>query len=124
MTRKQRQLLKLIHEALKADGGVCPSYEEMQKAVGLKSKSGINRLVVALDRSGMIDRAPNRARTITVTERGVRALEGAPCGTYEPRIPASQIASYLRERSHRYRFYGAAEALEEVACEIEEGRLA
>lgn len=65
LTRKQRDLLLFIHERLQ-DGGVPPSYEEMKDALGLHSKSGIHRLVNALEERGFVKRLPNRARAIEI----------------------------------------------------------
>lgn len=63
LTRKQRDLLTFIETRL-ATEGVCPSYEEMMHATGLKAKSGIHRLVLALEERGVIRRLPNRNRAI------------------------------------------------------------
>ncbi len=65
LTKKQRLLLEYIREALAKDG-TCPSYEEMAMAMGLGSKSGIHRLVVALEERGHIRRLPNKNRTIAL----------------------------------------------------------
>lgn len=63
LTRKQRDLLTFIETCLATDG-VCPSYEEMMYATGLKAKSGIHRLIMGLEERGLIRRLPNRARAI------------------------------------------------------------
>ena len=65
LTKKQRELLLFIHERLKNDG-IPPSYEEMKLALGLHSKSGIHRLVNALEERGFLKRLPNRARAIEI----------------------------------------------------------
>jgi repressor LexA len=65
LTRKQRDLLILIHERMK-DGDVAPSFEEMKEALGLKSKSGIHRLIGALVERGYLERLPHRARALQV----------------------------------------------------------
>ncbi len=65
LTRKQHELLLLIHERLQAEG-VPPSFEEMKEALALKSKSGIHRLITALEERGFIRRLPNRARALEV----------------------------------------------------------
>lgn len=64
MTPKQKQLLDFIGNYAITHDGVCPSYEEMKRAMGLKSKSGIHRLVVALEERGHISRHAFRARAI------------------------------------------------------------
>jgi repressor LexA len=65
LTRKQAELLRFIHERLK-EAGVPPSFDEMKDALDLRSKSGIHRLVTALEERGFIRRLPNRARAIEV----------------------------------------------------------
>lgn len=65
MTRKQFELLRFIHERLK-ESGVPPSFDEMKDALDLRSKSGIHRLITALEERGFIRRLPNRARAIEV----------------------------------------------------------
>lgn len=65
LTRKQQELLLLIHERLQQDG-VPPSFDEMKDALDLKSKSGIHRLITALEERGFIRRLPNRARALEV----------------------------------------------------------
>jgi repressor LexA len=65
LTRKQNELLRFIHERLQ-DEGVPPSFEEMKDALDLRSKSGIHRLIMALEERGFIRRLPNRARAIEV----------------------------------------------------------
>lgn len=65
LTRKQQELLLLIHDRLQVDG-VPPSFDEMKDALSLKSKSGIHRLITALEERGFIRRLPNRARALEV----------------------------------------------------------
>lgn len=65
MTHKQAELLRLIHERLKG-AGVSPSFDEMKDALGLHSKSGIYRLITALEERGFIRRLHNRVRAIEV----------------------------------------------------------
>ena len=65
LTRKQNELLRFIHERLR-EAGVPPSFDEMKEALDLKSKSGIHRLITALEERGFIRRLPNRARAIEV----------------------------------------------------------
>ena len=65
LTQKQRDLLVLIDARIKAVG-VPPSYDEMKDALGLASKSGIHRLISALEERGFIRRLPNKARAIEV----------------------------------------------------------
>ncbi|MDX1718323.1 MAG: transcriptional repressor LexA [Anderseniella sp.] len=65
LTRKQHELLMLIHDRLK-ETGVPPSFEEMKEALDLRSKSGIHRLITALEERGFIRRLPHRARALEV----------------------------------------------------------
>ena len=65
LTRKQHELLRFIHERLR-ETGVPPSFDEMKDALDLKSKSGIHRLITALEERGFIRRLPNRARALEV----------------------------------------------------------
>jgi len=65
LTAKQRELLTFIDARLKQDG-VSPSFDEMREALDLKSKSGVHRLISALEERGFIRRLPNRARALEV----------------------------------------------------------
>ncbi|MGD9844206.1 MAG: transcriptional repressor LexA [Variibacter sp.] len=65
LTRKQLELLRFIHERL-TEAGVPPSFDEMKDALDLRSKSGIHRLITALEERGFIRRLPNRARALEV----------------------------------------------------------
>jgi repressor LexA len=81
LTRKQHQLLTYINERL-AESGVSPSFEEMKDALDLKSKSGVHRLISALEERGFIRRLPNRARALEVTKmpdtKGAGSASAAP----------------------------------------------
>jgi repressor LexA len=65
LTRKQKQLLLYIHERLQ-ESGVPPSFDEMKEALDLRSKSGIHRLITALEERGFIRRLAHRARALEV----------------------------------------------------------
>ncbi len=65
LTRKQHELVCFINDRL-AETGVSPSFEEMKEALDLKSKSGVHRLISALEERGYIRRLPNRARALEV----------------------------------------------------------
>jgi len=67
LTRKQHELICFINDRL-AQTGVSPSFEEMKEALDLKSKSGVHRLISALEERGFIRRLPNRARALEVTK--------------------------------------------------------
>lgn len=65
LTEKQRELLIFINRRIK-ETGVSPSFDEMKEALDLKSKSGIHRLIMALEERGFLRRLPNRARALEV----------------------------------------------------------
>ena len=65
LTRKQHELIRFIQVRLE-ETGVSPSFEEMKEALDLKSKSGVHRLISALEERGFIRRLPNRARALEV----------------------------------------------------------
>jgi repressor LexA len=65
LTRKQHELLMFIHERIR-ESGVSPSFDEMKDALGLKSKSGIHRLITALEERGFIKRLAHRARALEI----------------------------------------------------------
>jgi repressor LexA len=67
LTSKQHSLLLFIHERLESSG-VSPSFEEMKEALDLKSKSGVHRLIGALEERGFLRRLPNRARALEVVK--------------------------------------------------------
>ena len=74
LTRKQHELICFINDRLE-ETGVSPSFEEMKEALDLKSKSGVHRLISALEERAFIRRLPNRARALEVLkmpERGVK----------------------------------------------------
>src|SRR5437764_4368617 len=75
LTRKQFELLRFINERLK-ESGVPPSFDEMKDALDLRSKSGIHRLITALEERGFIRRLPNRARAIEVIKLPELAAAG------------------------------------------------
>jgi repressor LexA len=67
LTAKQRELLLFIHQRL-GKTGISPSFDEMREALELKSKSGVHRLISALEERGFIRRLPNRARALEVVK--------------------------------------------------------
>ena len=81
LTRKQMELLEFIHARTRRDG-VPPSFDEMKEALSLRSKSGIHRLITALEERGFIRRLAHRARAIEIVrlpeamERGLRVVDG------------------------------------------------
>ena len=96
LTRKQHELLLFIHERL-GQGGVSPSFDEMKDALGLKSKSGIHRLITGLEERGLIRRLPHRARALEVLRlpEGIdaaRARGGAPKPKFQPNVIKGDFA--------------------------------
>lgn len=77
LTKKQSELLRFIHERLK-EGGISPNFDEMKVAMDLRSKSGIHRLIIALEERGFIRRMPNRARALEVLKMPESSI---PAGT-------------------------------------------
>lgn len=78
LTEKQKQLLFFIHGRVQ-DTGVPPSFDEMKEALALRSKSGIHRLISALEERGFIRRLPHRARALEILKMpGEAAFERAP----------------------------------------------
>ncbi|MCZ6609449.1 MAG: repressor LexA, partial [Alphaproteobacteria bacterium] len=65
LTRKQHELLVYINARLQ-ETGICPSFDEMKDALGLKSKSGIHRLITGLEERGFVRRLPHRARALEI----------------------------------------------------------
>ncbi|MEM6265940.1 MAG: transcriptional repressor LexA [Pseudomonadota bacterium] len=68
LTAKQHELIRFIQERLE-ETGISPSFEEMKEALDLKSKSGVHRLISALEERGFIRRLPNRARALEVIKQ-------------------------------------------------------
>ena len=86
LTAKQHELLNFIHERLSATG-VSPSFDEMREALDLKSKSGVHRLISALEERQFIRRLPNRARALEVVRMPEVAAPAAPAP--RPVVPAA-----------------------------------
>ncbi|MBP7704383.1 MAG: transcriptional repressor LexA [Caulobacter sp.] len=88
LTRKQHELLMFIHERIK-ETGVSPSFDEMKEALDLASKSGIHRLITALEERGFLRRLPHRARALEVTKLPQQATTAAPAGgrqSFKPQV--------------------------------------
>lgn len=94
LTAKQHELIRFIQERLE-ETGISPSFEEMKEALDLKSKSGVHRLISALEERGFIRRLPNRARALEV----VKQPEDA---TPAPRVnmPANDAVSSIGAQPH------------------------
>jgi repressor LexA len=112
LTRKQRELLKFIQERL-GETGISPSFDEMKEALGLKSKSGVHRLITGLEERGFIKRLPHRARALDVvrlpedqTAKAAQAAQGSRSageerraglnvirGDFTPSLPGAVVAA-------------------------------
>ncbi len=105
LTRKQHELLMFIHERIK-ETGVSPSFDEMKDALDLASKSGIHRLITALEERGFIRRLPHRARALEITKMPEQAAPSTPTRGRQPFRPqvvtggrqaSDQVAGGVRE---------------------------
>ncbi|MDZ4693232.1 transcriptional repressor LexA [Terricaulis sp.] len=88
LTAKQKELLLYIHERIK-ETGVSPSFDEMKEALDLASKSGIHRLITALEERGFLRRLPHRARALEVLKMPDSAATAAPPkgrGAFRPSV--------------------------------------
>jgi repressor LexA len=106
LTQKQKDLLMFINDRLN-ETGVPPSFDEMKDALSLKSKSGIHRLITALEERGFIRRLPHRARALEVLKlpgdsegksaapggAGLRLIEGGKSGPSDAVAPSSTIVN-------------------------------
>lgn len=95
LTSKQRELLLYIHQSIK-DTGVSPSFDEMKEALNLASKSGIHRLITALEERGFIRRLAHRARALEVLKLPESATPSAPPAgrqTFKPSIVGDERVS-------------------------------
>jgi repressor LexA len=77
LTAKQHELIRFIQQRLE-ETGISPSFEEMKEALDLKSKSGVHRLISALEERGFIRRLPNRARALEVIKQPEDAVPSSP----------------------------------------------
>lgn len=93
LTRKQHELLMFIHERIR-ETGVSPSFDEMKEALDLKSKSGIHRLITALEERGFVRRIAHKARALEVLKLPESAL---PEGTRVSRGFAPEVIEGGRE---------------------------
>jgi repressor LexA len=96
LTKKQFELLTFINRRL-SESGVSPSFEEMKEALGLKSKSGIHRLITGLEERGFIKRLAHRARALEVTRlpEQVSLAERAPQRGFAPNVIAGNFGAAL-----------------------------
>ena len=90
LTRKQHELIRFIQARLE-ETGVSPSFEEMKEALDLKSKSGVHRLISALEERGFIRRLPNRARALEVLRQPEDVNSKAPPRAANANSPAAAV---------------------------------
>jgi repressor LexA len=88
LTAKQRELLIFIKQRL-GESGISPSFDEMREALELKSKSGVHRLISALEERGFIRRLPNRARALEVVKMPEVSATAATISPLRPAQPAA-----------------------------------
>ena len=94
LTSKQHELLTFISRRLK-DTGISPSFDEMKDALNLRSKSGIHRLITALEERGFIRRLPHRARALEVLRLPESAVSGAETGRFAPSVIKGDFSGAL-----------------------------
>ena len=97
LTRKQYELLMFIHERIR-ESGIPPSFDEMKEALDLKSKSGIHRLITALEERGFLRRMEKRARALEVLKLPDNMAETLRPAT--TRSQAQRPAAIRHGRSH------------------------
>ena len=85
LTKKQKNLLLFINKKLRSSG-ISPSYEEMKQSLNLKSKSGIHRLISALEERGFIRRLPHKARALEVIKLPETASANDIYNTFSPSV--------------------------------------
>ena len=85
LTKKQKILLMFINKKLRSSG-VSPSYEEMKHSLNLKSKSGIHRLITALEERGFIRRLPHKARALEVIKLPETASANDIYNSFSPSV--------------------------------------
>lgn len=101
-TNKQKELLDFLSQSI-GRTGVCPSYDDMRRHLGLHSKSGVHRLITGLEERGLIRRLPHRARAIEIVEGGgdraeaLRAKLLEIIGQEAPSLSASLSVATLRQ---------------------------
>ncbi len=118
LTKKQYELLMFINRRLAQDG-VSPSFEEMKDALGLKSKSGIHRLISGLEERGFIRRLPHRARALEVMKRPEEmAVGGAAEASEEPLAGRSSFSPKVIRGDFKSALPGAPAAAEAEAVEL------
>ena len=101
LTKQQRKLLEVIRESLTSNGSA-PSFDEMKDALGLKSKSGVHRLIKGLEERGFIRRLPHRARALEVCRYAEDQLDAKTLATRVAFLEAenAELRAWLSEVSN------------------------
>ncbi len=111
LTRKQHELLMFIHQRLK-ETGVPPSFEEMKEALDLRSKSGIHRLITALEERGFIRRLAHRARALEIVKLPDSVGQGLAAAPQQKGFNPSVIEGSLGRRPQQARDDGDGDRTE------------
>ncbi|SEM46824.1 SOS-response transcriptional repressor, LexA [Loktanella fryxellensis] len=114
LTKKQLDLLNFIHTRVQRDG-VSPSFEEMKEALDLRSKSGIHRLITALEERGFIRRMAHRARALEIVKLPDAMMGGAMMGG-TPKAPRAGFAPKVIDGDRPDRIPAAAQAVSSIAA--------
>ena len=101
LTAKQRELLLFIDQRLKANG-ISPSFDEMREALDLKSKSGVHRLISALEERGFIRRLANRARALEILKLPEVQSRLTDAGDQSADMTQEQLSAFLRDERQRW----------------------
>ncbi|MEM0976495.1 MAG: transcriptional repressor LexA [Pseudomonadota bacterium] len=127
LTKKQLQLLEFIHGRMQRDG-VPPSFDEMKEALDLRSKSGIHRLITALEERGFIRRLAHRARAIEIVKLPdpndrsgfvPRVIEGnRPQSTPQRALPVETSGAFMLEVMGRIAAGTPIEAIQDVSHSV------
>ena len=112
LTQKQKDLLILIHERMQ-EGDIAPSFDEMREELGLKSKSGIHRLITALVERGYLERLPNRARALEVK----RLPEGYSASDHDTASTSQVVAASALDSVPLYGRISAGSPIEAIRDE-------
>jgi len=98
LTRKQHELLCFINDHLKTTG-VSPSFEEMKEALELRSKSGVHRLISALEERQFLRRLPNRARALEILRMPETSVDNVPAEAANDAAAGTALLSRVRPQA-------------------------
>ena len=122
LTRKQHELLMFIHERIK-ETGVSPSFDEMKDALDLASKSGIHRLITALEERGFLRRLAHRARALEVTKMPESAAPAGLRTAFKPAVVEATLQPPQAANDSRELSILGKIAAGTLACERDAGRI-